>query len=257
MDNALKNDRAGWLQGPPETCSVIPPSVSNPWRLILLGAPGVGKGTQAALLNQQLHACHLSTGDVFRAAKTRNECDLTPAMKSALDYMRRGDLVPDSTVLDMVRERGECLRCGGGFILDGFPRTLDQALALADLLEAEKLSLTAVINYELPVSDIVARLGGRLTCGKCKAVFHATERPPKIAGSCDVCQGKLFQREDDRPESIRIRLEAYDRSTLPLIQFYKKAGLLLTVAATGTPQEICAKTLTALHAWRSRYIASV
>jgi len=256
MDNARKNDRAGWLQGPPDTCSVLPPSASHPWRLILLGAPGVGKGTQAALLNQLLRACHLSTGDVFRAAKTRNECDLTPAMKSALDYMRRGDLVPDSTVLDMVRERAACLRCVGGFILDGFPRTLEQAEALGELLKAERLPLTAVINYELPVSEIVARLGGRLTCERCKAVFHTTERPPKFAGSCDICHGKLFQREDDRPESIRIRLEAYDRSTMPLIQFYKKAGLLLTIAATGAPQEICAKTLTALHAWRSRYIAS-
>jgi adenylate kinase len=207
-------------------------------------------------LNQLLHACHLSTGDVFRAAKNRNECDLTPAMKSALEYMRRGDLVPDSTVLDMVRERAECLRCGGGFILDGFPRTLEQAVALGELLKAERLSLTAVINYELPTSDIVARLGGRLTCEKCKAVFHATERPPKVAGTCDICHSKLFQREDDRPESILIRLEAYDRNTMPLIQFYKKAGLLLTIAATGAPQEICAKTMTALHAWRSRYIAS-
>ena len=256
MDNTQKNDRAGWLQGPPETCSVVPPSDPHPWRLILLGAPGVGKGTQAALLNQELHACHLSTGDVFRAAKGRNECDLTPAMKSALDHMRRGDLVPDSTVLDMVRERSACLRCRGGFILDGFPRTLDQAQSLSELLGAEKIPVTAVINYELTVSEIVARLGGRLTCEKCKAVFHATERPPKIAGSCDLCQGKLFQREDDRPESICIRLEAYDRSTAPLIQFYKKVGLLLTVAATGTPHEICSKTLTALHAWRSRYIAS-
>jgi len=251
-----KNDRAGWLQGRPETCSVQPPSVPEPWRLILLGAPGVGKGTQAALLNQQLHACHLSTGDVFRAAKNRNECDITPAMRAALESMRRGDLVPDSTVLDMVRERCACLRCQGGFILDGFPRTLQQAQALSELLAVEGLSLTAVINYELPASDIVARLGGRLTCEKCKAVFHTAECPPRVAGICDSCQGGLFRREDDGPESIRIRLEAYERSTLPLIQFYKKAGVLLTVAATGTPEEICAKTLTALKAWRTRYLAS-
>jgi len=256
MDNARKNDRAGWLHGPPDTCSNLPTSISDPWRLILLGAPGVGKGTQAALLNQLLNACHLSTGDVFRAAKNRNECDLTPAMKSALDYMRRGDLVPDSFVLAMVRERSACLRCHGGFILDGFPRTVEQAEALSSLLLDEKIKLTAVVNYDLPVSDIVARLGGRLTCEKCKAVFHATERPPKVTGTCDICRGKLYQREDDRPDSIRVRLEAYERSTLPLIHFYKKAGLLLTIAATGAPQEICTKTLTALHAWRSRYIAS-
>jgi adenylate kinase len=251
-----RNDRSGWLQGAPETCSFQPPPVPEPWRLILLGAPGVGKGTQAALLNQQLDACHLSTGDVFRAAKSGNECDLTPTMRSALEHMRRGDLVPDSTVLDMVRERCACFRCGGGFILDGFPRTLEQAQALYILLAAERLSLTAVINYDLPVSDIVARLGGRLTCEKCKAVFHSTERAPRIAETCDLCQGRLFQREDDRPESIRIRLEAYHRSTLPLIQFYKDAGLLLTVAAAGARQEICAKTLTALKVWRTRHLAS-
>src|SRR3974390_884105 len=254
MDNIRRNDRAGWLQGPSATCSSLPVSVPDPWRLILLGAPGVGKGTQAALLNKELHACHLSTGDVFRAAKSQSECDLTPAMKSALEYMRRGDLVPDAFVLAMVRERSACLRCGGGFILDVFPRTLEQAESLSDLMKTELLSLTAVINYELPVEQIVARLGGRLTCEKCKAVFHATERPPKISGTCDICHGKLYQREDDRPESIRIRLEAYDRSTLPLIQFYKRAGLLLTVAATGVPQEICAKTLTALTAWRARHV---
>lgn len=254
MDNARRNDRAGWLQGPSASCSSLPPSVPDPWRLILLGAPGVGKGTQAALLNKELRACHLSTGDVFRAAKSQSECDLSPAMKSALEYMRRGDLVPDAFVLAMVRERSACLRCGGGFILDGFPRTLEQAESLSDLMKTERLSLTAVINYELPIEQIVARLGGRLTCEKCKAVFHATERPPKVPGSCDICHGRLYQREDDRPESIRIRLEAYDRSTLPLIQFYKRAGLLLTVAAIGTPQEICSKTLTALTAWRARHV---
>jgi adenylate kinase len=220
----------------------------------LLGAPGVGKGTQAALLDKELHVCHLSTGDVFRAAKNHRECELSPAMKSALEFMRRGELVPDSFVLAMVGERSACLRCGGGFILDGFPRTLEQAEALAEFLKSERLALTAVINYELPVEQIVARLGGRLTCEKCKAVFNLTERRPKIAGLCDICHGKLLQREDDRPESIRVRLEAYDRSTLPLIQFYKRTGQLLTIAATGAPQEICSKTLTALTAWRSRHV---
>ena len=253
MDNVRRNDRAGWLQGPAATCSASPSPVTDPWRLVLLGAPGAGKGTQAALLNKELHACHLSTGDVFRAAKNHNECELSPAMKSALEFMRRGELVPDSFVLAMVRERTACLRCGGGFILDGFPRTLEQAEALAELLEGQRLALTAVINFELPVEQIVARLGGRLTCEKCKAVFNVTERPPRAAGVCDLCHAKLFQREDDRPESVRVRLEAYDRSTLPLIQFYKRAGLLLTIAAAGTPQEICSKTLMALTAWRSRH----
>jgi adenylate kinase len=226
------------------------------WRLVLLGAPGVGKGTQADLLNERLGACHLSTGDVFRAAGTRSDCEQSPAMKEALSYMRRGALVPDSTVWEMVRERVGCLRCGGGFILDGFPRTLGQAELLQQLLDGERLALTAVVNYELPTSEIVARLGGRRTCEKCKAVFHVTERPPKVAGRCDHCDGKLFQREDDRPESITVRLQAYARSTEPLIDFYGKAGLLVRVAATGSPDEILEISLTDLKSRRARQLAS-
>jgi len=223
---------------------------------VLLGAPGVGKGTQAELLNERLGACHLSTGDVFRAAGSHSECEQSPAMKEALGYMRRGALVPDSTVWEMVRERIACLRCCGGFILDGFPRTLVQAESLQQLLDREGLGLTAVVNYELPFSEIVARLGGRRTCEKCKAVFHVTERPPKVAGSCDRCGGKLFQREDDRPESIKVRLEAYERSTAPLIEFYSKAGLVVRVAATGSPDEIFEITLTDLKSRRARQLAS-
>jgi len=249
------NDRAAWLQGPSARCSAMPEASQNPWRLVLLGAPGVGKGTQAELLNARLGACHLSTGDVFRAAKGRPECDLSPAMKAALEYMRRGDLVPDATVWDMVRERSACLHCGGGFILDGFPRTLAQAESLRKLMSDEGLALTAVVNYELPVSAIVARLSGRRTCENCKTVFHAIERPPKIVGVCDRCGGKLYQREDDRPESIKIRLDAYDRSTTPLIAFYKNLGLLLPVAATGSPEDICARTLAALNTWRAQKLA--
>lgn len=214
----------------------------------MLGAPGVGKGTQADLLNQRLGACHLSTGDIFRAAGSRSDCELSPAMQEALGYMRRGALVPDSTVWEMVRERIACLRCSGGFILDGFPRTLGQAESLQQLMQSEGLALAAVVNYELPVSEIVARLGGRRTCERCKAVFHVTERPAKVAGRCDRCDGKLFQREDDRPESIAVRLEAYQRSTAPLIAFYQDLGLLVEVAAQGSPDEICRRTLAALQA---------
>jgi adenylate kinase len=213
----------------------------------LLGAPGVGKGTQAELLAEQLGACHLSTGDVFRAAGKNAECDLSPAMKDALAYMRRGELVPDSTVWEMVRERSGCLHCAGGFILDGFPRTLGQAESLQRLMEKEGLALSAVVNYDLPASEIVARLGGRRTCEKCKAVYHVTERPPKTAGQCDRCDGKLFQREDDRPESIKVRLEAYEKSTAPLISFYEKLGLLLPIEARGTPDEIFEKTVCCLQ----------
>ncbi len=248
-------DRVAWLQGPPVQCEDVAVNGLLPWRLVLLGAPGVGKGTQADLLNQRLGACHLSTGDVFRVAGSRRDGEQSPAMKEALGYMRRGALVPDSTVWEMVRERAGCLRCGGGFILDGFPRTLAQAESLMQLLDSEKLALTAVVNYELPTSEIVARIGGRRTCEECKAVFHLTERPPKVADRCDHCDGKLFQREDDRPESIRVRLEAYDRSTAPLIEFYQKAGLLVRVAASGAPGEILDITLTDLKSRRAAQLA--
>jgi len=245
-----KNDRSAWLQGPSGPCTDIPESLQIPWRIVLLGAPGVGKGTQADLLRRRLRACHLSTGDVFRAAGAQRECDQTPAMKQALAYMRRGELVPDATVWEMVRERGECLHCAGGFILDGFPRTLAQAEALKKFMDNEGLALNAVVDYELPEAEIVARLGGRRTCEQCKTVYHVKERPPKVEGQCDRCRGKLFQREDDRPESIRVRLAAYNRSTAPLIEFYGNLGRLVRIPATGSPEEICLKTVSELEAKR-------
>ena len=247
MSQATKTDRAGWLQGPPAECAPIPAKTQSPWRLVLLGAPGVGKGTQASLLHERLGACHLSTGDVFRAAAGRSECEQTPAMRMAFEFMRRGELVPDSTVWDMVRERSGCIRCGGGFILDGFPRTLAQAEALRRHMESERLSLNAVVNYELPLEEIVSRLSGRRTCQKCKAIFHVVSQPSRQEGVCDYCGGGLFQREDDRPESITVRLQAYERSTAPLIKFYKDLSLLVSVAATGSPDAICERTLTALE----------
>jgi adenylate kinase len=243
-----KPDRASWLEGPSANCQPRAEKREHPWRLILLGPPGVGKGTQAALLDQQLHACHLSTGDVLRAAGGRHECDLSPAMKAALAYMRRGDLVPDSIVWEMILERSGCLRCGGGFLLDGFPRTLKQAESLRQQLENQGIALHAVVNYELPMSEIVERLSGRRTCKRCKAVFHVTERRPKIAHLCDRCQGALYQRDDDQPESIGVRLVAYEAKTAPLIEFYRELGLLLPISATGTPEEICARTVAALEA---------
>jgi adenylate kinase len=157
--------------------------------------------------------------------------------------MRRGELVPDSTVWEMVRERSHCILNCGGFILDGFPRTLGQAESLKELMEKERLSLSAVVNYELPVDEIVQRLSGRRTCEKCKSVFNVKERPPKIEAVCDHCGGCLIQREDDRPEAITVRLEAYERSTAPLIQFYKNLGLLMPVVAKGSPDEIVARTM--------------
>ena len=164
----------------------------QPRRLVLLGAPGIGKGTQAELLCKGLGTCHLSTRDVFRGAKSLDPCERSPALDAALQYMRRGDLVPDGTVLDMVKERLRCLTCQGGFLLDGFPRTVVQAEALSQMLQEQHVFLEAVLSYDLPLEQVVARLSGRRTCGKCKAVFHVTGRPPKKAGICDHCGGRLF-----------------------------------------------------------------
>lgn len=243
-----KRDRQAWLKGGTALCDVPAKPQAMPRRLVLLGAPGVGKGTQAELLCASLGACHLSTGDIFRAAKCLDVCDRTPALTAALDYMRRGELVPDETVLALVAERVGCLRCVGGFLLDGFPRTVAQAEALDKLLEGQKLKLDAVLSYELPLEKVVSRLSGRRTCPGCKAVFHIEARPPKADGVCDHCGGKLYQREDDRPESIRVRMEAYEKSTAPLAEFYRRRKLLVPVLAEGSPEEIFERSMRALEA---------
>jgi len=233
--------------GPSFKCLATPEESRGPaWRLVLLGPPGVGKGTQAELISACLGTCHLSTGDVFRAACRRCGGKETPAMAAALEFMRRGDLVPDDIVWEAVRERVGCLHCHGGFILDGFPRTLSQAESLQHLLEEERLPLHAVIRYSLPLEEIVARLSGRRTCEACKAIFHISTHPPQKENKCDHCGGKLCQREDDRPESIAVRMEAYKNSTAPLIQFYQNLGLLTVVQATGSPEQILERTLAAL-----------
>jgi adenylate kinase len=243
LNVSKKRDRAAWLKGGNAVCS-NPPSAptGRVWRLVLVGAPGVGKGTQAALLSDRLGACQLSTGDIFRAANCLGEGERSPALEAAMHYMVRGDLVPDDTVLGIVEERLRCLRCCGGFLLDGFPRTVAQAKALDNLLKKENVPLTAVLNYEMPIDQIVARLSGRRTCSKCKAVFHLTNMPPQVKGICDHCGGELIQREDDRPESVRVRMEVYEKSTRPLIDFYKKRGLLVSIKAEGSAEDVYQRT---------------
>jgi adenylate kinase len=242
-----KRDRASWLKGPGHACNLPPPKLDRPWRLILLGAPGVGKGTQAEFLRDRLQACQLSTGDVFRAAKCTDECQRSPAINAALEHMKRGELVPDETVLNMVRERSKCLRCRGGFLLDGFPRTVPQAEALDQLLQGMKVKLDGVLSYDLPIPEIVSRLSGRRTCSQCKAVFHITALPPKRNGVCDHCSGDLIQRDDDRPEAVRVRMEAYEKSTAPLIAYYRDRSLLISVPAHGSPEDTYQRTMQALN----------
>jgi adenylate kinase len=243
----IVRDRKAWLAGPATRCNFPPEQLARPLRLVLLGAPGVGKGTQAEFLSNNVGACHLSTGDIFRAAKAMDACQRTPALTAALQYMRRGELVPDDTVLALITERIGCLKCEGGFLLDGFPRTVAQAEALERLLKKHRLQLDAVISYDLPIERIVSRLSGRRTCPQCKAVFHVDALPPKVEGICDHCCAKLYQREDDRPESVRVRMQAYEKSTAPLVDFYRARGLLRSVSAEGTPEEICQRTLPVLN----------
>ena len=238
-----KHDRNAWLKGGAALCAAPPRTpAGKAWRIILLGAPGIGKGTQAELLCERLGTCHLSTGDIFRTAKCLEENEQTPSMKDALRFMRQGALVPDETVLGLIRDRLRCLKCSGGFLLDGFPRTVPQAEALEKILLEAGVQVSTVLNYELPVAKIVSRISGRRTCGKCKAVYHVATRPPKVADLCDHCGGELFQREDDRPESVEVRMKAYETSTRPLINFFEKRGLLVTISAEGSPEEIYQRT---------------
>jgi adenylate kinase len=245
---ATKRDRTAWFKGGTATCQEALAPGGRAFRLVLLGAPGVGKGTQAELISERLGPCQLSTGDVFRAAKTLDASERTPALNAALEYMKRGELVPDDTVIGIVRERPACLRCPAGFLLDGFPRTVHQAEALAQMLGELGVKLDAVLSYELPIEQIVSRLSGRRTCGTCKAVYHVATKPPKVADVCDQCGGPLVLREDDRPEAIRVRMQAYEQSTAPLADYYRQRGLLVSIAADGTPEAIYQRTAAALAA---------
>jgi adenylate kinase len=241
----IQPDREGWFLARKTPCAAATHHPRRAYRLVLLGPPGVGKGTQAHLLHEALGACHLSTGDLFRAAQSQT--DPSPALQSALEAMRRGELVSDSVVIAMVRERVGCIRCHEGFLLDGFPRNTTQAVALDLLLKDQKLTLDGVLSYELSLDEVVARLSGRRTCSGCKAVYHIGTCPPRALGICDQCGGQLVQREDDRPEAIRVRMAAYQKSTRPLVEYYERAGKLITIQAVGTPEEILQRALHALE----------
>jgi adenylate kinase len=171
-------------------------------------------------------------------------------MVRAVSYMNSGQLVPDETVLSLVVERSRCLQCAGGFLLDGFPRTVVQAEGLQRVLNEFQMNLNAVLHYELPLEQIVSRLSGRRTCPKCKRPFHIHAQQPKKPGICDDCNVELFQRDDDQPEAIRVRMDAYKTSTAPLVDYYQRNGRLIVIHAGGTPTELFDRTLQALNAIR-------
>jgi adenylate kinase len=235
-------DRTTWLQGDRFRCLQPPAPTGRAWRLVLLGPPGVGKGTQAAMLANVLGACPLSTGDIFRTAQERS---LAPgsSMAEAWERMNRGQLVPDDVVLGLMRERRSCLRCRGGFLLDGYPRTIAQAAALDGLLFSERVQLDAVISYDLPVNELVSRMVGRRVCNHCQALYHLLTRPPQITGVCDYCGGPLTQRADDYPDAVRVRIETYLAATAQVADYYKRQGLLRSVFAGDDPDDVFARTL--------------
>ena len=234
--------RSQWLKGPEFHCGPVAVPDTR-LRLVLLGPPGVGKGTQAGLLSDTCGACQLSTGDMFRAARTSQTCERSPALAAAIDETMKGHLVPDDMVVALVRERVACLRCQGGFLLDGFPRTRYQAEALADVLADAGIELDAAVHYELPLDQVIVRTGGRRICAGCKAVYHVVAVPPAKPGVCDRCSAALVQREDDRPEAVRVRIATYQETSPPLLDYYRSRGLLHTVPAEGTPAEVLASTL--------------
>jgi len=197
--------------------------------LVFLGPPGVGKGTYAKELSKRYNIPHISTGDIFRE-EIRKGTELGKKVKS---YVERGELVPDEIVIEVVRKRLSQDDCKRGFILDGFPRTINQAIALDSIVKVD-----LVFNFVAPKSVIIERLSGRRICQKCGAIYHIKFNPPKRPGICDKCGGPLYQREDDKPEVIEERLRVYEKQTAPIVDYYRKKGILVEVDASRNMEEV-------------------
>lgn len=210
--------------------------------ILLMGPPGAGKGTQAAELVKEFAIPHISTGDMFRAAIKEG----TALGREAKGYMDQGKLVPDSVTIGIVRERLAKDDCKKGFILDGFPRTVEQADALDGILKDLGLSLTRVLNINVPAADLIERATGRRICKKCGATYHVKFNPPKKEGVCDACGGELFQRADDTAETMKNRLSVYEASTKPLIDYYEKAGVYTEVDGRQAIDKVTADLVSAL-----------
>jgi adenylate kinase len=211
-------------------------------RIVLLGAPGAGKGTQAKKLVEKYGIPQISTGDLLRAAVAAG----TPLGKEAKSYMDQGQLVPDSVVLGMVEERLKQDDVKKGYILDGFPRNTSQAEALDKMLEKLNMPLDAALSVDVPFEDLMKRLTGRRTCKACGQMYNIYYSPSKSGNVCDKCGGELYQRDDDKEETIKKRLEVYTASTAPLLDYYRKKGIVKTIQGTGSIDEIFAQVCAAL-----------
>ncbi len=213
-------------------------------RMILLGPPGCGKGTQAKMLIDTYGIPQISTGDILREELAQK----TPLGIEAKTYMDKGALVPDALVIKIIEGRLGKGDCKGGFILDGFPRTLAQAEALETTLAGMKLQIEHVLSIEVDDAELIRRLTGRRICRQCGGSYHLMFNPPRQEGRCDACGGELYQRDDDKEETIRKRLTVYQAQTEPLISFYQKKGILHSIPGVGSIDEIKGKILRALSA---------
>ncbi len=211
--------------------------------IIFLGPPGAGKGTQAKVLVEKYGIPQISTGDMLREHVKKG----TELGKKAKEYMDKGQLVPDEIILSMVKERLSQPDAQKGFILDGFPRTVAQAEALDKMLEEMGRKIEYVLALIVPDDELVERLTGRRTCKNCGMMYHIKFKPPKVEGKCDVCGGELYQRPDDNEETVRNRLKVYHESTAPLIEYYKKKGVLFEIDGTKSIEEITQEIINILE----------
>lgn len=211
--------------------------------IILLGAPGAGKGTQAVMLAEKLKLVQVASGDLFRQALQQE----TELGKKAKVFMEKGQLVPDEITIQMVLERLSAPDCKKGAILDGFPRNIKQAKALDKALVQESKAINKVVYIKVSEGELLKRLSGRWICRKCQAPYHEVNSPPRIAGKCDRCGGELYQRPDDNVATVKKRLEVYFAETSPLIDYYKRAGKLLEVNGEGSAAAVNQRILTALR----------
>ena len=214
------------------------------YNIIFVGAPGAGKGTQASMVARKLNLVHISSGDLFRQALGQG----TELGKKAKAYMERGILVPDEITIQMVMERLSAPDCDNGVILDGFPRNLPQAEALDSALGEQGKAIDKVVSISVSEEELIRRLSGRWLCRQCQTVYNMVNSPPGVAGKCDKCEGELYQRPDDKPKTVKKRLDVYFAETAPLVDYYRRQGKLMEIEGEGSVEEVAQRIVAVLPA---------